>query len=219
VIQAVMGLAKDTQASDSESLAESYGSWAGIRSNHVVTMHGAFSGSDGSSRSISTKEDRELLLALRSRADLIVVDAATARLEKYRAPRSGAVLAIFSSSGEYDQIPAVEESSAPVFLFTQTRSERWPSSSNLIHVQTGVRPFEGLLSWATNQKLSSLLLETGPTLTRAAFEAGIVSQSAITRTPLSPLETPETARHPFDKEAKLLSMAVSENAAFSLWSH
>lgn len=219
MIQAVMGLAKEAQASDSESLAASYGSWAGIRSNHVVTKDGAFSGSDGSSRSISTKEDREILLALRSTADLIVVDAATARLEKYRAPRSGAALAIFSASGKFDQIPAVEEGTARVFLFTETMSEKWSSNPNLIHVQTGVRPFEGFLSWATTHRLSTLLLEAGPTLTRAAFEAGIVSQSAITRTPLSALDTPEAAKHPFDKEAKLLSMAVSQNAGFSLWSH
>jgi hypothetical protein len=106
VIKPIFGLAKTSGASEPKTLAAAYGNWSGIRSNHVITQSGMFSGSDGSSRSISSEEDRELLLEIRSRTDLILVDAATARLEQYRTPRSGARLAIFSLNGDFDGIPA-----------------------------------------------------------------------------------------------------------------
>ena len=75
MIKPIFGLAKASGASEPKSLAAAYGNWSGIRSNHVITQSGKFSGSDGSSRSISSKEDRELLLEIRSRTDLILVDA------------------------------------------------------------------------------------------------------------------------------------------------
>ena len=219
MITAISGLAKVANATSAESLASSYGKWAGIRSNHVISADGNFAGIDGSSRSISTREDRELLVALRSRVDLIVVDAATARLEKYQTPSSGAALAIFSLSGRFDEIPAVEKPSGRVFLFSKTLSDRFSGRSDLAHVAIGDEPFNGFLDWAKDQNFESVLLEAGPTLTRYAFTASIVGQSAITRTPLSADKDPEASTNPFDSSALLVSFAVSEDASFSLWTH
>lgn len=219
MIQGLYGLAESAEAQDAEALAASYGTWSGIRTNHVIGEQGNFSGSESSSRSISTKEDRELLLALRSRADLVVVDAATARLEKYRAPSSGTPLAIFSLSGRFDGIPAVEDDTGRVFLFSQNPNEKYLNSSNLNQVRIDQQPFQGFMSWAAENQFDSVLLEAGPTLTRHAFEAAVVGQSAITRTPLISAEHQESETNPFDSQAVLLSKAASMDASFYLWSH
>lgn len=219
MIQPAFGLAESAQALDIQSLAASYGPWTGIRSNHVVDSNGRFFGIDGSSRSISTTEDRELLLALRERAELIVVDAATARLEQYRAPRSNTPLAIFSATGNFSNIPAVETSQLPIFLFTGDDSPRYATNQNVIAVSLNKRPFDGFLEWAKAQSINSILLEAGPTLSAIAFEAGVVSQSAVTRTGLSPDYDPILLANPFDARAKLVSLAIAPGASFSLWNH
>ncbi len=219
MIQATFGLAQLANAVDVPSLANSYGAWTGVRSNHVLGSNGNFSGSDGSSRSISTPEDRDLLLALRSLADLIVVDAATARLEKYRAPRSKVSLAVFSSSGDFADIPAVENSEQPIYLFSSNTSPRHPSNPNVVVVPINAQPFDGFLKWAKSLSIEAILLEAGPTLTVKAFEAGIVRQSAITRTGSSLETNPAQIENPFDSEAKLVSLALTSGASFSLWSH
>jgi riboflavin biosynthesis pyrimidine reductase len=219
VIEPIFGLAKATGASDPKSLAAAYGTWSGIRSNHVISQSGRFSGSDGSSRSVSTKEDRQLLIEIRSRSDLIVVDAATARLEKYRMPSSGARMAIFSISGNFTGIPAVEDTASSVFLFSSSGEQLNSSSSKNVHVQIQSDPFAEFQKWAHENGFGSILLETGPTLTARAFEAGIVGQSAITRTPIATTDAPESLENPFDKDAALVSFAQSEDASFSLWTH
>ena len=219
MIKPIFGLAKASSASEPKSLAAAYGNWSGIRSNHVITQSGKFSGSDGSSRSISTKEDRELLIEIRSQSDLIVVDAATARFEKYRTPSSGASLAIFSLSGNFEDIPVVEDQEAPVFLFSASADRINREDSKYVHVQIPGKPFDGFLTWANSNEFKSILLEAGPTLTALAFEAGIVRQSAVTRSPITSSDTPETQHNPFDKDAVLVSFAQSEDASFSLWTH
>jgi riboflavin biosynthesis pyrimidine reductase len=219
VIQGVFGLAQSANAVDVPSLAASYGPWIGVRTNHVLDSSGSFAGSDGSSRSISTTEDRDLLLALRSRADLIVVDAATARLERYRAPKSKVPLAIFSSSGDFTSIPAVETSEQPIYLFSSDNSSIYPSNPNVVLVPTSQRPFDGFLEWVKSHSIDSILLESGPTLTAMAFDARIVSQSAITITGVSPESEPALLTNFFDPEATLVSLASASGASFTLWVH
>jgi riboflavin biosynthesis pyrimidine reductase len=219
VIKPIFGLAKATGASDPKSLTAAYGTWSGIRSNHVISQSGRFSGSDGSSRSISTKEDRELLIEIRTRSDLILVDAATARLEKYRTPSAGTRLAIFSLSGNFSGIPVVDDPATSVLLFSSSLEQLSSISSKNVHVQIQSEPFRGFQSWANDNGFDSILLEAGPTLAAKAFEAGIVRQSAITRTPAATPNAPETLQNPFDKDAVLISLAQSEDASFSLWTH
>ena len=219
MIQATFGLAKSANARNIASLDACYGEWTGVRSNHVLDPIGRFSGIDGSSRSISTSEDRELLLALRKRADLIVVDAATARLEQYKAPKSKSALAIFSSSGDFTGIPAVDTSESPIYLFTGSSSPLHSANPNAVLIPITDKPFEGFLVWAKKHSFDAILLEAGPTLTAKAFVARIVRQSAITRTGLSSESDPKLLANPFDPQAKLISLALASGTSFSLWSH
>ena len=62
------------------------GRW--VRSNMISSIDGVAESPDGGTRTLSSDADRRILRIVRSRADAIVVGAATARREGYRALRS-----------------------------------------------------------------------------------------------------------------------------------
>jgi len=212
------GLALETHVSNAEELALAYGKWEGICSNHIVNADGEFYGPDGSSRSISTTQDRELLIRLRALADLVVVDARTARSEKYKMPSSGAALAIFSATGNFEGIPALGQPSSNCFLFGPDISLE-TAGHNFEAIRSPGNPLLGLAAWASQRGLPAVLLEAGPTLSRTAFGNRLVTHSAVTIT-LEKLESKAlTGMHPFDRSARLVSVAHGAGATFTYWSH
>lgn len=211
------GLALASQVCDASELAKSYGTWSGIRTNHVVSESGSFFDKAGSSRGLSTEEDLELLLALRKEADLVIVDAATARNERY-GKLSHAHLAIISASSNFDEITATKASTG-VTLFSPSQPSM-NANSTIEHVSINpAGPFEAVIEWASKMQLKSLLLEAGPTLTRIAFGTKAVSQSAITITPRVPIESLTPQWNPFSSKGELVSLAESKDASFTLWSY
>jgi riboflavin biosynthesis pyrimidine reductase len=217
MITAVSGHALRSSATSPKELAKSYGSWTGIRTNHVISQAGSFFDDSGSSRGLSTKEDLELLIELRKHSDLVIVDAATARAEKYRKLTS-THLAIISASGNFLGIPAALVTEGVTF-FSPVKPVT-QQGQVLEHVVISLDdPFGELLSWAQSRQLEALLLEAGPTLTRLAFESNAVRQSAITITPGVQSEYNLESLNPFSKTGQLLSVAASEDATFTLWSY
>jgi riboflavin biosynthesis pyrimidine reductase len=217
MIAALSGYALSSQVNSVEDLAQSYGSWSGIRTNHVVSASGSFFDEAGSSRGLSTKEDLALLLALRRQADLVIVDAATARNEQYR-KLSSAHLAIVSASGNFQSIPAVI-STSEVTLFSPS-APTMEGDFEIEHVTIDpAEPFVALLEWAEKMKFRSLLLEAGSTLTGVCFATADVAQSAITVTPRLPKDQLERPLNPFSQEGSLVSLAESEDVTFALWSY
>jgi hypothetical protein len=217
MISALSGLALSGQATSAAELAQSYGSWTGIRSNHVVSQSGSFFDESGSSRGLSTPEDLALLLALRRHADLVIVDAATARNEHYR-KLSNVNLAIVSASGNFNSIPATTASTGVTLFSPSVPIVR--GNSELEHVQIDpTQPFAALIEWASNENLNALLLEAGPTLTRIGFDANIVRQSALTITPRVPIDSLTPQWNPFSPLGDLVSVAQSKDALFTLWSY
>jgi riboflavin biosynthesis pyrimidine reductase len=217
MIAALSGLALSNQLSTVEGLAKSYGTWDGIRTNHVVSSSGSFFDESGSSRGLSTKEDLELLLALRRQSDLVIVDAATARNEQYK-PLSYSHLAIFSASGNFQSIPAASATTGVTLFSPSPPTHR--VDSKLEHVTIDpAEPFGTLMDWARRMKMKSLLLEAGPTLTSLCFATTQVAQSAITITPRLTLESLRTQWNPFSDSGSLVSLAQSKDASFSLWAY
>lgn len=217
MIAALSGLALSHQVSTVEELARSYGSWDGIRANHVISSTGSFFDESGSSRGLSTKEDLELLLALRIQADLVIVDAVTARNEQYK-KLSSSHLAIVSTSGNFESIPAASASSG-VTLFSPTSPTR-DGGSKLEKVSIDPsEPFVALLDWARRMQMKALLLEAGPTLTKVCFATSQVAQSAITITPRHSPESLTPEWNPFSDSGSLVSLAESEDATFTLWTY
>jgi hypothetical protein len=217
MISALSGLALSGQATSAEELAQSYGSWTGIRSNHVVSQSGSFFDESGSSRGLSTPEDLALLLALRRHADLVIVDAATARNEQYR-KLSNVNLAIVSASGNFQSIPATSASTGVTLFSPYAPVVGGNSKLEHVEIDSG-KPFAALIEWASHVNLNALLLEAGPTLTRIGFEANVVSQSALTITPRVPIESLTPQWNPFSPLGDLVSVAESKDASFTLWSY
>ena len=217
MIAALSGLALSNQVSTVEELAKSYGSWDGIRTNHVISSGGSFFDESGSSRGLSNREDLELLLALRKQSDLVIVDAATARNEQYK-KFSSSRLAIVSATGNFQSIPAASASTG-VTLFSPNDPTR-DGDSQLEHVAIDpAEPFVALLDWARRMQMKTLLLEAGPTLTKVCFATTEVAQSAITITPRLSPESLTPKWNPFSDSGSLVSLAESEAATFTLWNY
>jgi riboflavin biosynthesis pyrimidine reductase len=217
MIAALSGLALSNQVSTVEELAKSYGSWDGIRTNHVISSGGSFFDESGSSRGLSNREDLELLLALRKQSDLVIVDAATARNEQYK-KFSSSRLAIVSATGDFQSIPAASASTG-VTLFSPNDPTR-DGDSKLEHVAIDpAEPFVALLDWAKRMQMKTLLLEAGPTLTKVCFATTEVAQSAITITPRLSPESLTPQWNPFSDSGSLVSLAESEAATFTLWNY
>lgn len=216
MISALSGLALSKQVSTVEELAKSYGGWDGIRTNHVISSTGSFFDEAGSSRGLSTSEDLELLLALRRQADLVIVDAATARNEQYK-KLSSSHLAIVSASGNFQSIPAANASSGAT-LFSPSNPSRDDSKHEHVVIDPS-EPFVALLDWARRKQLKALLLEAGPTLTKVCFATTHVAQSAITVTPRVSPESLTPSWNPFSDSGSLVSLAESDDASFTLWAY
>lgn len=134
----------------------------------VVSNNGETVGADSTSRSISNDEDRAHLMSLRSLADIIVTDAATARRERYRASKFAPIQIWQTSAAPLDFDPEQPEGSFPVTPV---------DSSHLPDALAGLR---GLRT----------LLETGPTLSRLL--ASYIDEYVITRPNSNLLPTNET---------------------------
>lgn len=219
MITPVSGLALEHNAKTPPALARAYGPWVGIRSNHVVTQSGEFFGSDFSSRSISNETDRQLLIALRSMADVIMVDAATARRELYRAPKSGAFLAIFSNSGNFEGIPAVTASPEKTLLFATKSNSANQEFAGSPRINFSEDPIMDFVEQSHKKGFRACLLEAGPSLTNLMFSHGLVSQSALTITPKVQKLLETDLGNPFDSNARLVSLAEASDSTFSYWLH
>jgi riboflavin biosynthesis pyrimidine reductase len=216
MITAVSGLALAEEATNAQELARSYLAWDGIRTNHVISSSGSFKDEFGSSRGLSTPEDLALLIELRKLADLVIVDAATARNEQYK-QLSGTHLAIVSATGNFTSIPAVAAADK-VTVFCEARPTTDFTDINHVKVSTS-NPFKQLLQWATQMNMKSILVEAGPSLTQICFDTTQVAQSAITITPRVEWGSITGGINPFSQTGELISLAESSTASFTLWSY
>jgi riboflavin biosynthesis pyrimidine reductase len=72
----------------------------GVRANFIVNERAEFVDESGSSKGLSNAADRSVLIKLRSLSDLIITDAATARAEHYK-PSKYAPIQIWSRTGNF----------------------------------------------------------------------------------------------------------------------
>ena len=81
--------------------------WHGWLASLVVDSHGKTVGSDGTSKTVGNQTDLQLLIALRSKASLIVTTGKTARNEQYKASRFAPIAFITREEHSLASIPAV----------------------------------------------------------------------------------------------------------------
>jgi riboflavin biosynthesis pyrimidine reductase len=192
-------------------LAKSYGNWTGIRSNHVVHISGSLKDASGSSRGISSPLDKRLLIALRKTAQLILVDASTARAENYR-PIADLLIGIVSRSGNFEKLVQLTDSKNTLLFSPVSHADG--ARSKLISEN---EPFSDILKKLSGLGVTRVLLESGPTLTKLAVRENVIQESAITITPGVDETEFRKLANPFLQAADLASFAEAREASFGLW--
>lgn len=97
--------------------------WAGVALSMITTPDGTVS-LDGRSGPLGCQTDRDVLRALRSSADWVVVGAATVRAEGYGAPSNPNLrVAVVSRSGSVDTSSALFTSGAGVLVLPEAAPE------------------------------------------------------------------------------------------------
>jgi riboflavin biosynthesis pyrimidine reductase len=145
-----------------QDLVGRYSRIIGVRLSMVANSSLQTSGVSRSSADVSTSLDRELLKHLRSLADIAVTDAATAIAESYR-PSKLVELEIWTKSGD---ARGLEDAS--VGEFRPLRVQQIDDA--VVRLQT------------LRQTHSSILLETGPTVTKLLASAQEIDEASLTVT-------------------------------------
>ncbi len=175
-----------------------------VRLNMVTTLTGAASGGDGTSDSITNRVDRAILATIRAHADAVVVGAQTVRAEGYVLPRSGATLAIVTSSGDIgsdlaDQAVAQDVLDRILLLVPHDAVEavaaRTPALRSRIvglHAGAGSRIAPAAIVATLAQRgMHRLVCEGGTTLASQFLAATVVDELCVTVAPrVTPAASP-----------------------------
>jgi riboflavin biosynthesis pyrimidine reductase len=165
-----------------------YAELHGVRVNLVQGLGGVTSDANGSSRGISNSDDRDLLLHLRSLADVLLTDGETARLERYKIPKNSD-LAVFTRKGY------VPETGTSEHRLIEIADE---SLANAIDV----------LKTLGYQRI---LIEAGPNLLRDSWHAFDELCLSNTSGSTADLDTLGIA------QAKLVATQSKNDATFTVW--
>ncbi len=96
--------------------------WQGWLASLLIDADGNTVGPDGTSKSISNSIDLQLLLALRSKSELIVTTGKTARAENYRASRFAPLAFITRKLETLEHLPAIREPGSHKNIFLKPNS-------------------------------------------------------------------------------------------------
>lgn len=157
-------------------------SW--VRANVVSTLDGATSGVDGSSVSISSPTDRDLLVTMRRAADVVLVGASTAARESYRVVRTP--IAVASSALDIDpDDPLYRAVSTVVLTSTAAPRERRDRLRCRVVALPGdrVEP-RAAVAALVGLGLTRVLCEGGPRLLGSFVAADAVDELCLTISPL-----------------------------------
>lgn len=172
----------------------------GVRVNFVASIDGAAT-LDGRSDGLSSPADRLLFRLLRALADVVLVGAGTARIEKYGAVRFPAELrswreaqgmpaapplAVVSASLDLDPASAMftEAVARPIILTRDDApADRRARLSEVADVLTGDSA-EAWLRLLADRGLAHVLCEGGPRLFGTLLHEGLVDELCLTLSPL-----------------------------------
>lgn len=152
-----------------DEVLESYQPLKGLRANFVVDLEGEHKDSTGSSRGISSPEDKALLVRLRQLSDVVLVSAKTAVLEQLSSTKAS-TLGIVVGAQPLGESPALAHSSNRVIVFAPKNSSHLVtldefSTANLVLVENQIvdriSPTE-LLNSTRSLDLHCTLSEFGP---------------------------------------------------------
>lgn len=177
------------------------GGW--VRANVVASLDGSATGADGRSASVSTPTDRVVFSVLRGLADVVLVGAATARVEHYRAPapRPGfaerraataqlpaPVLAVVTRSGNLP-LPDLLAGPSPTCIITCAHADvrslrsRFGGERVIVAGESAVDPVRAVAALAA-LGLRRVLCEGGPDLLGGVVAAGRLDELCLSWSPV-----------------------------------
>lgn len=185
-----------------EEVADLY-PWPGeswLRTMMVTTLDGAFVSDEGTSKKISSHEDRAVMAAARRDADVILIGARTLRAEHYNPVRTtpedqrrrtangqepAPVLALLTRTMDLPWSDAVftESTVPPLVLTTSPERPLMPGGVGVIRLPGPDAPPTAVIEALHARGLKRVLVEAGPTLTAQLVEAGLVDEMDLTISP------------------------------------
>ena len=172
-------------------IAQDYGICNGWRVNFAIDSAGRSYGETGVSADVSTELDRLLLSKLRSLSDVIVTSGLTARTERYRSSKH-APIAIFTASGDLDDVPAIQGTQyfTPLILTPQSRAAELEVRLSDVDVliipfehTNGERELSSVVSAAIHREgFQSPILESGLSTLRRFLQNNVVNEVCLSIT-------------------------------------
>ena len=133
---------------------------------------------ESNSRALSSKTDQEVLLTLRSLADVLIVGAATVRIEGYGPPRKrGQRVGVVSRRGDVDSTTALFTSGAGFLILPDDAP---PTSVDSIRAGTGEVDLAGALAQLDADFVQA---EGGALLNGALSAADVIDEVNLTISP------------------------------------
>ncbi len=133
---------------------------------------------DSNSRALSSKSDQEVLLTLRSLADVLIVGAATVRIEGYGPPRKpGQRVGVVSRRGDVDSTSALFTSGAGFLILPDDAP---PTSLDSVRAGTGEVDLAGALAQLDADFVQA---EGGALLNGALSAADVIDELNLTISP------------------------------------
>lgn len=133
---------------------------------------------DSNSRGLSSKADQEVLLTLRDLADVLIVGAATVRIEGYKPPRkAGQRVGVVSRRGDVDVTTPLFTSGAGFLILPDDAP---PSSVDSVRAGIGAVDLAGAVAQMDAQFVQA---EGGATLNGALAAADLIDELNLTISP------------------------------------
>jgi 5-amino-6-(5-phosphoribosylamino)uracil reductase len=185
----------DLDAADArDALLELYRpeSMSTFRINLIGSVTGAAAGTDGTSHSLSNPTDRKILGVIRELADVVVVGAASVRVEGYVMPRR-VPLAVVTSSGDlsgHGFAPDIDERRllilCPDAAAARVREHLAGIAAEIIVLEDegGVLDPADIVTALRVRGLESIVCEGGPDLAGRFLAAGLVDEFCLTTSPV-----------------------------------
>lgn len=168
-----------------------------VRLNMITALTGSAVGEDGTSDTLTSRVDREILGVIRAHADAVLVGAATVRAEGYLVPRS-AQLAILTASGDLGEHRLSDDAERVLLVCPSDRAEEVRARAALPGARVvpvddaGALTPPAIVAALAAHGIRRLVCEGGPSVAGMFADAGAIDEYCLT---VAPTITP--AREPF----------------------
>jgi riboflavin biosynthesis pyrimidine reductase len=169
----------------------------------------------GTSRALGGPQDLQMLLALRRRADALIVGPGTVRAEGYGPLPCPAVLVSRSFDLPWDTGLFAAEGQ-PVLIYTRAEAEPPPVAARVEVVPIVDLP--AVLADLQARGVERLLCEGGPTLNRALLAAGLLDELFLTLSPIVSGEGPPIIADGGSERLSLRSVAAADGDVYLRYS-